>query len=92
MILTNIDITIKGDQSWEWQEQEWHEDYISTFKYQFTSWLNKCNVHSVRVVAINITYLPELRKFRIDEIHRQKEPILQALADDSKFKNKYFIL
>jgi len=90
-MLSNIDIVIKGDYEWNWEEQEYQEQIIDNFRYQFSKWLDSCSIRTATVIAFNISYLPEYRKFRIDAISNYEDKIITAIKEDRKFNSTYFI-
>lgn len=91
MLLTNIDIKFNYDIEIPWEDQEYHEEYVTYFKAQFETWLNRCGIDSNNVVAINIEYYPGQRKFKIKKINILEDRIISRLKEDAKFYKDYFV-
>lgn len=90
MMLSNIDIQIKGDHYWEPAEQEYHEALIDFFKTEFSNWLDNCGVRTSGVICFNLYYIPGTRKFYIAKISKKETELLQELKKSTKFYTKYF--
>lgn len=90
-MLSNIDIVVKGDYEWSWEEQEYQELIINNFKINFSKWLDDCGIRTVSAIAINISYYPERRKFHIDSISSYESQIISLLKEDHKFNAMYFL-
>lgn len=84
--MPDIDIEIKGDYSWSFEEQEWHEKYIS----HFTTLLEKATVDSkinmINNVLINVTYYPEKFRFKITSISTKEKQFLEHYKEDKKLR------
>ena len=90
-MLSNIDIVIKGDYEWSWEEQEYQEQIIDNFKFTFSKWLDNCNIRTTTVIAFNISYYPEHRKFQIDTISTYESKIISLIKEDRKFNSTHFL-
>ena len=90
MILLELDIQLKSNYSLEWQEQEYHEAYISHFRHEFSKWLQSSGINFNMKICSDIWYLAEQRKFYINSISKREAQIRDAIKSDTRFSEKYF--
>lgn len=91
MILADIDIKWDFDYEMHPDEQEWHEQFVATFKFKFDRWLQSCGVNSNYQVHFNLTYFPAVRKFKVQDISLNKNLFIHRIEEDRKFFKAYFI-
>lgn len=89
-MLHNIEITFKTERSIDWEEQEFHENFISEFKHQLEKRLDQSNCRTYGVVGINIIYDADIKKFCFKYISIKPEEIISYLMMDTKFYSHYF--
>jgi len=89
MIHAHIDIEIKGDYSWDWQEQEAQEEFISEIQFRLMRCIESADLPTRTILYVNVVYYPEKRKFTIIKSTRFLDEIAQAVRVDKSLKS-YF--
>ena len=89
-MLYSIDIKFKTERSIEYQEQEFHENFISEFKHQLENRLDQSGIRTTGIVGINIIYDADIKKFCFKYISIKPEEIISYLMMDTKFYSYYF--
>ena len=89
-VSVQIEIDIKGDYSWDEQEQIVHERYISEIKHRLTRSLEKGNFPDRIWLKINIHYLAERQLFIFHSSDKLQERIEAHIKGDAFFR-KYFV-
>lgn len=89
-MLSNIDIVIKSDYEIPYQDQDYHDNRVELFKFQFSQWLDKSKIQYTGVMFINCIYNPQTRLFEIVKFEPNDNRILNNLKNDINFYNKYF--
>ncbi len=82
----DIEIQIKGDYSWSYEEQEWHEKYISHFTTLLENATIDSKINMINAVLINVIYYPEKFRFKITAISTKEKQFLDYYFDDKKLK------
>jgi hypothetical protein len=88
-----IDVDVKivyGDYMLSDDEQEWHDERVSTFKWQLADIIKSLRIDmSVRLV-IDCEYYPETRKFKIKSSTSNYTVYVQRAQDlNPKFVKEY---
>lgn len=63
-----IEICVKiifGDYTIDWQEQEYHEERISSFKWAFKKAIEGYGSQAIRPLTVDCEYYPAKQKFKI---------------------------
>jgi hypothetical protein len=89
MIHAHINIEIKGDYSWDWEEQEAQEEFISEIKFRATRCIENSDLPTRTIVYINIQYYPDKRKFAVISSSRFLDEIVQAVRVDKWLKSHF---
>lgn len=88
-----IEVTVKfiyGDYMIDWQEQEYHDERVSNFKWAFETIIKAYNESTIIPLTIDCEYYPATQKFKIvnfTKVHRVR--IDRQLSMNPQFVREY---
>lgn len=88
--MPSIEITFKTDRSIDYQEQEFHEQFISEFKHQLEKRLDYSHIRMNNLICMNLIYNADTKKFKFTHISIHEDRIIEELKEDTKFYKFYF--
>lgn len=90
-----IDVAVKivyNDYSIPWQEQEYHEERIDTFKFQFAWNFKNQGFQMSTILVVECEYYPENRKFKIISFSKNyRRSVDRTLEMSKEFVKEYLI-
>ena len=89
MIHAHIDYEIKGDHSWDWQEQEAHEDHIAEIIYRLKRCIESSGLPTRTIVYVNVVYYPDKQKFSIIKSTRFIDEIKSLVLKDKSTRSHF---
>lgn len=90
MVLSDISIKWKFDYEMSPDEQTFHEQFVDTFKFKITRFLNECGFNSNYRICFDLFYFPQIRKFYVDNISLNEKVLLSHLKNSYQLKS-FFI-
>lgn len=88
-----IEVTIKyifGDYMIPWEEQEYHDERVSSFKWGLKKIIESYNAQTIRPLIVDCEYYPAIQKFKIVNFTQEHQVRIEyILKMNSKFVKEY---